>query len=44
MMPGWPWCIATTTALDGPVWGILYLIPALICDFCVEFVVVDNGP
>ncbi len=44
MPPGWPWCVATTAALDGPVWGILYLIPTLMCDFCVEFVVVGNGP
>jgi hypothetical protein len=43
MPPGWPWCLATTAALDGPVWGILYLIPTLMCDFCVESVVVGNG-
>jgi hypothetical protein len=44
MLPGWPWCVATTAALDGPVWSILYLIPTLMWDFSVEFVVIGNGP
>jgi hypothetical protein len=43
MPPGWPWCVATTAALDGPVWGILYLIPMLMCNFCAEFVVIGNS-
>ncbi len=35
--------VATTTTLNGPVWGILYWVPTLICKICVELVVIGNG-
>ncbi len=41
-LPSWPWCNASTATLDGLVWGILYLVPMLICKICVEFVQVGN--